>query len=46
MVQHECDHLAGVVYLDRADSKSLTFLREYERHVPFERRIVDRGATP
>jgi peptide deformylase len=44
VVQHETDHLQGVLYLDRADSKSLTFLREYERYVPREERIVDRGA--
>jgi peptide deformylase len=44
VVQHETDHLNGVVYLDRADSKTLTFLREYERYVPREERIVDRGA--
>jgi peptide deformylase len=46
VVQHECDHLLGTLFLDRADPKTLTFLREYERHVPFERRIVDHGATP
>lgn len=46
VVQHECDHLNGTVFLDRADPKSVTFLREYERHVPFERRIVDGGARP
>jgi peptide deformylase len=45
VVQHETDHLKGVLYLDRADSKSLTFLREYERYVPREERIVDRGVT-
>ncbi len=45
VVQHETDHLNGVLYVDKADSKSLTFLREYERHVPREERIVDRGAT-
>jgi len=43
IVQHELDHLDGVLFVDRADPKSLTFLREYERHVPIERRILDRG---
>ncbi|MFZ5897158.1 MAG: peptide deformylase [Myxococcota bacterium] len=43
VVQHECDHLRGRVFLDRADPQSLTFLREYERYVPAERRIVDGG---
>ena len=41
IVQHECDHLDGVLFVDRADSKTLTFLREYERHVPPVQRIVD-----
>jgi peptide deformylase len=45
VVQHETDHLKGVLYVDKADSKSLTFLREYERYIPREERIVDRGAT-
>ena len=45
VVQHETDHLKGVLYVDLADSKSLSFLREYERYVPREERIVDRGAT-
>jgi peptide deformylase len=45
VVQHETDHLKGVLYVDKADSKSLTFLREYERYVPREERIVDRGAS-
>jgi len=43
IVQHELDHLDGVLFVDRADPRSLTFLREYERFVPFERRILDRG---
>jgi peptide deformylase len=45
VVQHETDHLKGVLYVDRVDSKSLTFLREYERYVPRDERIVDRGAS-
>jgi peptide deformylase len=45
VVQHETDHLKGVLYVDRADSRTLSFLREYERYVPREERIVDRGAT-
>ena len=33
IVQHECDHLDGMVYLDRmADLKSLTHLLEYARY--------------
>jgi peptide deformylase len=34
VVQHECDHLDGGVYLDRmADMRSLTFIKEFEDHV-------------
>jgi peptide deformylase len=43
IIQHELDHLDGVLFVDRCDPRSLTFLREYERHVPLERRILDRG---
>ena len=43
VVQHEADHLLGTLYVDRADPKTLTFLREYERHVPPAERFSDRG---
>lgn len=43
VVQHETDHLDGVLFVDRADTKSLTFLREFERHVALEERVVDAG---
>jgi peptide deformylase len=43
VIQHETDHLLGTLFLDRADPKSLCFLREYERHVPREQRVVDGG---
>jgi peptide deformylase len=34
VIQHECDHLDGGVYLDRmTDMKSLTFIKEFETHV-------------
>jgi peptide deformylase len=45
IVQHETDHLNGVLFVDRAEPKTLTFLREYERHVPFEQRIVDAAGS-
>lgn len=33
VVQHECDHLIGKVFLDRMGSmESLSFLREFSRH--------------
>jgi peptide deformylase len=44
VVQHETDHLLGTLFLDRADPTTLTFLREYERYVPPEQRVVDTGA--
>lgn len=44
VVQHETDHLRGTLFLDRADPNTLTFLREYERYVPPEQRVVDSGA--
>ena len=34
MIQHECDHLDGSVYLDRMqEMRSLTFIKEFEDHV-------------
>ncbi len=34
VIQHECDHLDGHVYLDRmADLRSLSFIKEFEDHV-------------
>jgi peptide deformylase len=44
VIQHEVDHLDGVLFVDRADPKTLTFLKEYERHVPIEARYFDGGA--
>jgi len=34
VIQHECDHLDGGVYLDRMDGmRSLSFIKEFEDHV-------------
>jgi peptide deformylase len=44
VIQHETDHLEGVLFVDRADPRTLTFLKEYGRYVPIEARIVDGGA--
>jgi len=44
VVQHEVDHLNATLFVDRALPGTLTFLREYERHVPREARVVD-GAS-
>ncbi len=34
VVQHECDHLDGVLYVDRAEPGSLCFLKEFRRYGP------------
>ncbi len=34
VVQHECDHLDGVLYVDKAIPESLAFLDEYRRWGP------------
>ena len=31
VIQHECDHLDGVLYVDRVDTRTLAFLGEYKR---------------
>ncbi len=41
VAQHETDHLDGVLFVDRADPRSLTFLREYDRHDPVSERVRD-----
>ena len=41
VVQHEVDHLHGTLFIDRALPRSLIFLREYERYVPPEQRVLD-----
>ncbi len=35
-VQHECDHLDGVLYVDRCDLRTLTFLDELRRFGPLD----------
>jgi peptide deformylase len=44
VVQHEVDHLGATLFVDRADPRTLTYLREYERFIPPEARVVD-GAS-
>jgi peptide deformylase len=41
VVQHETDHLNGTLFLDHVEPKTLTFLREFERHVPISERVID-----
>jgi len=35
IAQHECAHLAGVLYVDRAVPRTLSFLDEYRRYMAF-----------
>lgn len=42
VLQHEVDHLNGILFIDRVDGKTLTYLDEYERNVPERERIQDR----
>jgi len=45
VIQHECDHLEGRVYLDRMnDMRSLCFLHEFERFVEHQDRQGEEGA--
>lgn len=41
VAQHECDHLDGVLFVDRCDTKTLAFLREYRRFGPLDEQDVD-----
>ena len=34
VIQHECDHLDGVLYVDRVEPKTLAFLKEHRRFGP------------
>ncbi len=36
VTQHECDHLDGVLFVDRCDTGTLAFLREYRRWGPLD----------
>ena len=47
VAQHECDHLDGILYLDRADPRTLSFLPEFRRYGPMHRLLaVLDGADP
>jgi peptide deformylase len=37
VVQHECDHLDGVLFVDRCDTTTLAFLSEFRRFGPLDR---------
>ncbi len=39
VVGHELDHLDGVLFVDRADPRTLTFTEEYDKFVENEKRL-------
>jgi peptide deformylase len=46
VVQHECDHLDGVLYVDRVDPLTLAFLDEYQRFGSLDRYVEGHEAPP
>ena len=43
VTQHECDHLDGILYVDRADPRTLAFLEEYRRWGPLDDYLYGEG---
>jgi len=41
VLQHEVDHLDGILFVDRCDPRTLAFLDEFEEHIPAFARFVD-----
>jgi peptide deformylase len=41
VAQHECDHLDGVLYVDKADPRTLSFLDEFRRYAVNEEEMED-----
>ena len=39
VAQHECDHLDGVLYVDKADPRTLAFLHEFQRFGPLHQQL-------
>ncbi|TVQ94445.1 MAG: peptide deformylase [Deltaproteobacteria bacterium] len=39
VAQHECDHLDGVLYIDKADPRTLAFLPEFQRFGPLHQQL-------
>ena len=35
VAQHECDHLNGILYIDRAITQTLSFIEEYRKYTDF-----------
>ncbi|MCB9673719.1 MAG: peptide deformylase [Alphaproteobacteria bacterium] len=45
VVQHECDHLDGVLYVDRCDTRTLAFMVEYRRFGPVDEWLEEQELT-
>lgn len=43
VVQHECDHLDGVLFVDRMDTTTMAFLPEYRRFGPLDEWDLEQG---
>jgi peptide deformylase len=46
VVQHECDHLDGVLYVDRADTLTMAFLDEFQRFGSLDRYVDGHEPEP
>lgn len=40
VAQHECDHLDGIIYVDRVEPGTLAFLEEYKKYKGFLFRMI------
>jgi len=40
VAQHECDHLDGIIYVDRVEPGTLSFLEEYKKYKAFLFRML------
>lgn len=41
VTQHECDHLDGILYIDRCDTRTLAFMEEYKRFGPVDEWLAE-----
>jgi len=46
VAQHECDHLDGVLYVDRVDPRTLAFLPEFRKFGPLHRQLGPSEGPP
>lgn len=46
VAQHECDHLDGVLYVDRVDPRTLAFLPEFRKFGPLHRQLGPSDGPP